>query len=216
MEPHHHLAAQVLFIAGRRWQLLGMLLILHVCACALGCLYNWSKMLNLSLPVSAWTPTAVCWQMLTPNAWMGSLWSGHLLRSAPPISCFRTDEIWNSLSGAISIRWDDESHQAQLGNLHFRIHIRIINQQLFRLSCVPSHKYIHISHCLQGSPKKYTKRRKLHNGLIVTDVLLKCSRLKLHGMLCHNVCIWIIPSFSSYQIWVYLFFFFKVVFAEWK
>lgn len=165
MERHHHLAAQVLFITGRRWQLSGMLPILQVCACALGCLYNWSKMLNLSLSVSDLTPTAVCWQMLTPNAWMGSLWSGHLLWSAPPLSCFRTDEIWNSLSGAISIRWDDESHQAQLGNLHFRIHIRIINQQLFRLSQrqfvrAPSHKNIHISHCLQGCPKKYTKRRK--------------------------------------------------------
>lgn len=145
MQQHHHLAAQVLFIAGRCWKLLGMFLILQVCACALGCLYNWRKMLNLSLPVSDLTPTAVCWQMLTPNAWMGSLWSGHLLWPAPPISCFRTHEIWNSLSGAISIRWDYESHQAQLGNLHFRIHIRIINQEWFRLSqrpCVCSHTKI--------------------------------------------------------------------------
>lgn len=208
-EQHHHLAAQVLFIAGRHWQLLGTLLILQVCACALGCLYNWSKTLNLSLSVPDLTPTAVCWQMLTPNAWMGSLWSGHLLWSATPISCFKTDEISTSLLGAISIRWDDESHQAQLGNLHFRIHLRITNQQLFRLSQsqlarAPSHKNIHISHCLQRSPKKIYKT--FHNGLIVTDLLLKCSRLKLHGMLSHNVCIWITPSFSSYQIWFYLLF----------
>lgn len=43
-------------------------LILQVCVCALGCPYNCSKMLNLSLLVSDLTPTAVCWQMLTPNA----------------------------------------------------------------------------------------------------------------------------------------------------
>lgn len=133
MEQHHHLAAQVLFIAGRHWQLMGMLFILQVCVCALGCLCNWSKILNLSLSVSELTPTAVCWQMLIPNAWMGSLWSGHLLQSAPPISCFRTDEIWSSLLGAISIRWDEESHQAQLGNHRFRIPIRTVYQQLFRL-----------------------------------------------------------------------------------
>lgn len=190
-----------------------MFLILQVCACALGCLYNWRKMLNLSLPVSDLTPTAVCWQMLTPNAWMGSLWSGHLLWPAPPSSCFRTHEISNSLSGAISIRWDYESHQAQLGNLHFRIHIRIINQEWFRLSqrqCVCSHTKKYVSHCLRESPKKiYKEKKTFHNGLIVTDVLLKCSRLKLHGMLCHNVCIWIILSFSSYQIWFYLSFFLK-------
>lgn len=165
MQQHHHLAAQVLFIAGRHWQLLRILFILRVCACALGCLYNWSKILNLSLSVSDLTPTAVCWQMLIPNAWMGSLWSGHLLQSAPPISCFRTDEIWSSLLGAISIRWDEESHQAQLGKLHFRIPIRTIYQQLFRLQQrqfvhSPSHKNIHISYYLQGSPKKYTKRIK--------------------------------------------------------
>lgn len=68
MEWHHHLAAQVLLVAERHWQLLGMLLILQACACALGCLYNWSKMLNLSLSVSELTPNAVCWQMLTHNA----------------------------------------------------------------------------------------------------------------------------------------------------
>lgn len=72
MEWHHHLAAQVLFIAGGHLQLLGMLLgmvlILQVCACALGCLYNWSKMVNLSLSVSDLTPNAVCWQMLIYNA----------------------------------------------------------------------------------------------------------------------------------------------------
>lgn len=68
MEWHHHLAAQVLFIAGRHWQLLGMFLILQICACALGCLYNWGKMLNLSLSVSDLTPNAICWQMLTHNA----------------------------------------------------------------------------------------------------------------------------------------------------
>lgn len=85
--------------------------------------------------------------------------------SSPPISCFRSDEIRNSLSGVIGVRWDEKSHQAQLGNLHFRIHIRIINQQLFRLLQrqfvhTPSHKNIHISHCLQGSPKNYKNRRK--------------------------------------------------------
>lgn len=87
-----------------------------------------------SIIVCLWVDSTCC---LLANADTQCLNGGSvecaLASPSPPISCFLSDEIWNSLSGAIGVRWDEKSHLAQLGNLHFRIPIRIINQQLFRL-----------------------------------------------------------------------------------